>query len=103
MQIMRAIPNSGGAYPPIQSWTEGTPPDGYHQVSDTCDTSAMQTHMGFVTLTIDDGVVSKITGDDAAYQAYLASLPTPAAPEPTVEEKNRADIDYIAVMAGVTL
>ena len=27
----------------------------------------------------------------------------PITPTPTIEEKNRADIDYLAVMAGVTL
>lgn len=101
MQIIKSTPNENGAYPSIQSWDGITPPDGYLQV--TCDTSAMQTHTGFVTPTVEDGVVTAITGDDAAYQAYIASLPSPETPEPTIEEKNRADIDYLAVMTGVTL
>lgn len=103
MQIIKSTPNESGAYPSIQSWDGAAPPDGYYQVADTCDTSAMQTHAGFVTLTIEVGVVTAIAGDDAAYQAYLASLPAPTTPEPTIEEKNRADIDYLAVMTGVTL
>ena len=73
MQIIRECPNESGAYHPIQSWAGATPPDGYCQISDNCDISAMQTHAGFVTLTVEDGVVTAITGDDAAYQAWLAS------------------------------
>ena len=29
--------------------------------------------------------------------------PEPHKPEPTLEEKNRADIDYLAIMTGVDL
>ena len=82
MNIIQITANGSGAYPPIQSWAGETPPYGYYQAADTCDTNAMQTHNGFVTLTVEDGVVTAITGDDAAYQAYLDSLPEPTPPEP---------------------
>ena len=96
MQIIKSTPNDSGAYPPIQSWTEETPPDGYYQVADICDTSAMQTHAGLVTLIIEDGVITAITGDDAAYQAYLASLPTPAAPEPDATTQTQLALAELA-------
>jgi len=73
MQIIRTTPNESGAYPPIQLWEEVTPPDGFYQIADDCNTSAMQTHAGFVTPTIEDGVVITITGDDAAYQTWQAT------------------------------
>ena len=104
MRIICTTPLESGAYDSINdNWPLETPPDGYYQIADDCNTSAMQTHAGFVTLTVEGDIVTAITGDDAAYQAYLNSLPTPATPEPTIEEKNRADIDYLSVMTGVTL
>ncbi len=36
------------------------------------------------------------------YQARVESEPKPVQ-EPTLEEKNRADIDYLAIMTGVDL
>ena len=77
MKIIRSTPNESGAYPPIQSWNGDTPPDGYSQIANDCDTSAMQTHAGFVTRTVENDVVTAITGNDAAHQAYLSSLPQP--------------------------
>lgn len=84
MNIIKIEASNTGYRPPIQSWDGYGIPDGYIEVPDGVDTSAMQTHMGFVDLTIDeDGVLTAITGNDAAYQAYLASLPPPVEPEPT--------------------
>ena len=37
------------------------------------------------------------------YLGYEIEPPEPSPPEPTLEEKNRADIDYIAIMTGVEL
>ena len=37
----------------------------------------MQTHCGFVDLTLDGRTVTAIAGNEAAYQAYLAALPEP--------------------------
>ena len=84
MNIIKLEPSTTGYRPPVQSWSGYGIPEGYIEVPDSVDTSAMQTHMGFVDLAIDeDGVLTAITGNDAAYQAYLASLPPPVEPEPT--------------------
>ncbi len=34
---------------------------------------------------------------------YIATLPEQPEKEPTIEEKNRADIEYLSVMTGVSL
>lgn len=103
MNIIQSEPNPRGSRPPIQTWSGPVPPAGYIEVPAGVDTSAMQTHAGFVDLTVEGGVVTDITGDDAAYQAYLESLP-PEVPEPPSElERLRADVDFIAAMQGVEL
>lgn len=81
MNIIQLTATEAGYRPSIQPWTGATPPSGYATVAPECDTSAMQTHCGHVNLTVEDGVVTAITGNDEAYQAYLASV----APDPEVE------------------
>lgn len=44
--------------------------------------------------------VVKRTAEEVAED--IAALPVPA-PQPSLEEKNRADIDFIAIMTGVEL
>lgn len=84
MNIIKIEASATGSRPPIQSWDGYGIPEGYIEVPDSVETSAMQTHKGHVDLTIDeDGVLTAITGNDAAYQAYLASLPPEPVPEPT--------------------
>lgn len=84
MNIIKIEPIATGYRPPIQSWNGYGIPDGYIEVPDGVDTSAMQTHMGFVDLIIDeDGVLTAITGNDEKHQAYLDSLPPEPVPEPT--------------------
>ena len=98
MNIIQLTPSITGSRPPIQSWSSATPPSGYAAVASDCDTSAMQTHKGHVDLTIEDGVVTAITGNDEAYQAYLTSV----APDHEVElaeakaariQKSKADLE----------
>ena len=43
--------------------------------------------MGFVTLELDGVTVTAMTGNQEALDAYKASLPEPAEPEPTTEER----------------
>ena len=40
--------------------------------------------------------------EEGATQEYIGNL-KPEPQEPSIEEKNRADIDYLAVMTGVEL
>lgn len=49
---------------------------------------------GYCELEIQDGVLTGVKPGEP---------PAPPAPEPTQEDRNRADIDYLAVMTGVEL
>lgn len=96
MNIIKLEPSATGSRPPIQSWSGTGIPEGYIEVPEGVDTSAMQDYMGFVDLTLDeDGVLTGITGNDEAYQAYLDSLPPETEPEPT-------DTDVLNTLLGVT-
>ena len=102
MNIIIATPNASGAYPSIQTWGLDIPPNGYYQIAEICDTSAMHTHAGFVTLTVENNIVTAITGDDAKYQAWLASLPVPDTTQPiSLENTVRAQNATITMMASV--
>lgn len=103
MNIIKLKPSATGYRPPIQSWSWYSIPDGYIEVPDSVDTSAMQTHMGFVDLTIDeDGAITGITGNESAYQAYLASLPPETPTAPTAEERLSALESAMLSMMGVS-
>lgn len=101
MNIIQLEPNPSGSRPPIQTWSGPVPPAGYIEIPAGVDTSAMQTHMGFVTLTVEGGVVTAITGDDAAHQAYLESLP-PEVPEPPTMDERVSSMEK-AIERGLTL
>lgn len=98
MTIIQKHPNPSGAYPPIQEWHGETPPDGYYQVSVGVQLSCG----GFGTLTIIDNIVTAFTPNETEWNAWKAAHPE-SAPQPTAEEKLRADVDFLAIMTGVTL
>ena len=91
MKIIQLAARGNGSRPPIQDWPGTAPPAGYARVPAGVDTTAMQTHCGFVDLTLDgDGrTVTAIAGNEAAYRAYLDALrsPGPEEPSPSVEER----------------
>lgn len=101
MKIIKLDPNPSGSRPPIQSWSGRKPPAGYVEIPAKVNTSAMQTHMGFVDLTLEDGKLTAITGNEEAYQAYLAALPPETEPEPTQEERLSALESAMLSMMGV--
>lgn len=80
MNIIQINPSATGSRPPIQEDWKYAIPSGYAAVAPECDTSAMQSYKGHVDLTIEDGIVTAITGNDEAYQAYLETI------KPNIEE-----------------
>lgn len=75
MNIIKIEPSATGYRPPIQSWNGYGIPEGYIEVPDGVDTSAMQTYMGFVTLVQGkDENLTQIIGHDENYQAYLETI-----------------------------
>lgn len=93
MRIIQLTANIDGSRQPIALGHRGPIPHGFAAITPGTGASAMQTHQGFVDLTIEGGMVTAITGNDAAYQAYLDSLPKPEPPTMTTEE---AMMDAIA-------
>jgi hypothetical protein len=79
VNIIQKQPNPSGAYPPIQSWSEATPPDGYYAVADGVELS----HGGFGTLTVEEGIVTAFTPDAEAWERWQAEHP---APEPPIDD-----------------
>ena len=87
MRIIQTVSRANGGRPPIQSWPGTMPPEGYVIVPDTLDTSVFYEFLGFVDLTIEGDTVTAMTGNQAALDAYKASLPEPPPPPPTTEER----------------
>lgn len=87
MQILQKAPFENGGYSVIQTWPGDVPPEGYVIVPDTLDTSVFYEFLGFVDLTIEGNTVTAMTGNQAALDAYKASLPEPTPPPPTTEER----------------
>ena len=81
MQIIKREPFANGGYPPIQSWSGVTPPEGYASVPDTLDTATFYAHNSFVTLTVEGDTVTAMAPNTTAWEAWKASLP----PEPDLE------------------
>lgn len=106
MRIIRQLPNDGGAYPAIQEGNFRSVPEGYALWPDNLSTESFYEHNGFVTITIQDGIVQSYVPNLDAWADWKASLP-PEEPEaaaaPTEQEQLRADVDYLAIMTGVTL
>ena len=95
MNIINLTPNTGGGYPPIQSWSGATPPEGYAEVS--CDTAAFYEYRGFVALTLTDGVVTEFVGNQEALDAYLAEY------QDVLEADQEAtDAEVLNVLLGVS-
>ena len=87
------MPNPSGAYPGPQSWELPDLPDGYAWLPDDLDLTEFIQYKGFVTLTIEDGTVTDITPNQAAYDAWMAEHPEPdplPAAKDARQEENKA-------------
>lgn len=87
MHILSRKLSENGGYSVIQTWPGEIPPEGYVIVPDTLDTSVFYEFLGFVDLTIEGDTVTAMTGNQAALDAYKASLPEPTPLPPTTKER----------------
>lgn len=86
MYIIKKNPNIDGSRPPIQTWSKDIPPTGYAVCPEEFYTVFYSTTpAGFVTITVEDDVVTSMEINQEALNAYLASLPEPE-PEPVPDE-----------------
>ena len=92
--------NSSAFLPDVTDWTkidEGVG-DKYHHAQGNYFDKPIMTLKGIYRYRLVDGEPVEKTESEMA--AEEAALPTP---EPTTEEKLRADVDYLAMETGVTL
>ncbi len=81
MQYIRSILNESGAYPAPQS----TSFSGALALTGEQATQLVA-YNGFVTLTVEDGTVTAVAPDTAAWEAWKASLPAETDSDPTLED-----------------
>ena len=103
MWYINSTPNKSGAYSPPQS----TPFDGAIPLTDEQADMLVQ-YNGFVVITGEpdpdtEGSAMTVAPNTEAWEAWKSSLPPQPEPEPTEAERLRADVDFLAAMAGVEL
>ena len=104
MRIICKVASANGRYSGPQSWNINDPlPDGYAWLPEDLDLTEFIRYKGFVTLTIEDGTVTAITPNQAAYDAWLAEHPEPD-PLETLRASTEAEISAdcnAAIVAGM--
>lgn len=93
MRIIKIEAYDNGAHA-NQTGTFSKVPDGWAVIPDGM---AIPDTFPFVNITVENGVVTSMTAG-----VVPEPEPTPD-PEPTETERLRADVDFLAVMAGVEL
>ena len=93
MKIIKITPDSNGAYPAPQSWSESRAPEGYALWPDTLDTTDFETYNGFVSLNIRRGRVASYEVNHEAWEAWEP------APEP--EPPGGSDAIYDELAAAI--
>lgn len=78
MYIIKIDAFESGARPALQSWNKSVAPEGYALCPDSYfDIFYSTTPAGFVDIEVSDGVVSAMTINQEALDAYIASIPEP--------------------------
>lgn len=81
MQYIKSTSNENGAYPGPQS----APFPGALALTDE-QAAQLVAYNGFVTLTVEDGTVTAVAPDTAAWEAWKASLSAETDSDPTLED-----------------
>lgn len=96
MFIIQKQSNQNGSYPPILTWGQNTPPDGWLEFpQEFYDIfyNSEKDYKGFVNLEIsEDNKITNVTWNDEAYEAFLSEQPDPTikAKEVKIEELSQA-------------
>ena len=100
--VIKIEANSNGSRPPLQSWKDATPPEGFAFLTDAQkDVFYSTVPAGFVNLTVEeqDGIsyVASIEVNQEALDAYKATLPDPtdSAKSAKIAEIKQSCEDYI--------
>jgi len=100
MNIINLTPESNGAYA-NQNWAGEAPPDGYVAIPEEFS-SVWEQYKPFVTIGFTDGVITSMVDNPTARTAQ-EEADAARVVQPTLADKNRADIDFLAIMTGVSL
>ena len=109
MFVIKIEANSNGSRPPLQSWKDATPPEGFAFLTDAQkDVFYSTVPAGFVNLTVEeqDGIsyVASIEVNQEALDAFKATLPDPtiSAKAEKIAEIKQSCEDYICAGTDVT-
>ena len=101
MKIIRIEANPSGSRPPIQDWNGGSLPDGYAYCPEEFVELFYSTNpAGFVNIEVVDGTVSAMTINQEAFDAYIASLPTPQELTPSEKREEAYNTEKIIEWDG---
>lgn len=101
MYIIKITPYENGARPPLQTWAGSVAPDGYAFCPDEfVDVFYSTDPAGFVNIAVENDIVTEMTINQEALDAYIASLPEPE-PEPEPVEDVSYDDLASAIIEGV--
>lgn len=95
----------------VEGWSDGPQPG-----KDTAEATLLREDGGYQFRLFEGGEENPVLWDEYGVPLYRwdgeviertaeeleADRPAPAQPAPTMEERNRADIDYLMVMGGYT-
>ena len=103
MWYIDPIPNDSRAYSPPQS----TSFDGAIPLTDEQSGMLVQ-YNGFMVISMEpdpdtEGSTVTVAPNTETWEAWKSSLPPQQEPKPTETEQLRADVDFLAAMAGVEL
>ena len=93
LKILLTSTRENESYAQPQDWDAENLPDGYAWLPDDLDLTEFFQYKGFVTLTIEDDVVTSITPNQEAYDAWMAEHPEPdplPAAKDARQEENKA-------------
>ncbi len=95
MKIILLEAYESGARPPLQTWDNLTPPEGYAWCPDEFVKVFYSTSpAGFVTITVEDDTVTAMEVNHEALNAYIAEHPDE--PEPVEPETDDVTWDTMA-------
>lgn len=87
MLIIRKEPNPGGAYAGPQLWRGESVPEDYAAVADGVSMDLFYAYNGFVSLTMESGLIVGFIPKTEMWEAWKASNPDPEPEPPTIEER----------------
>ena len=98
MYIIKTEPYESGARPSLQTWNKPTPPSGYVLCPEEFkDIFYSTSPAGFVNIEIQHNIVTDMTVNQEALDAYIARLPEPE-PEP---EPQASDTEVLNTLLGI--